>query len=154
MEWKNSSWDMTPITCRCVNIVVADEPQFKFYWARPYVGKQRQAIEVAYEQNGESNIFFIDNADGMGIAKVNGGAHFRKPHRGLKPQPGVEITEVPDDEVVYPSAELIDAENARIEKDCAALFGDEYVEQNARMKETLKALNEGTFDFKKAFRKG
>lgn len=77
MNYKNETWDGQPIECRVVTITVAEQPQFKFYWARPYVGQQRQVLEV----KSENSTFYIDNEGGAGIFKVSGGAHMGKPHQ-------------------------------------------------------------------------
>jgi hypothetical protein len=145
-SYKNTFWDHTPARCRVVTITVADLRQFIFYWARPYVGQQRQALEV----QTANQIFYIDNEGGQGIQKVNLGAHMGKPHRSLMPEPYTAITEVPDQEVIYPTPELLKAAEEKIEADCTALYGREYLIQlHAAAKKTLAAMRAtgGRVDF-------
>jgi hypothetical protein len=142
-NFKNETWDGQPIKCRVVTITVADDHQFKYYWARPYVGQQRQVLEV---QSAEST-FYIDNEGGSGIYKVVGGAHMGKGHRSLKPEPYTAIREVDEDKIIYPTPEVYQAANDKIEADCASFFGPEYVEQHKRMLETFAAFKQGKFNF-------
>jgi hypothetical protein len=134
-------WDGLPIDCRVVNIIIADEKQFKFYWARPYVGQQRQAIEINVPNEGTK--FYIDNADGLGIQKISNGGHFRLAHRSLTPLPGAQITEVEPDAIVYPTPELISSMQIQIEKDCFNLYGKEYADSMERYHKAIENLKKG-----------
>ena len=135
-------WDGNPIQCRVVSITVRDSPEAKFYWARPYVGRQRQALEVTADGK---YFFYLDNADGLGIYKVTNGGGFRLGHRSLYPEPYTNIIEVDPGEVVYPNAELYRLESEKIEYDCTILYGDEYTKQQERSKAMLASLQNGSY---------
>jgi len=75
-------WNGEPAEFRVVVIVVGDEPdhqkehfakhrpdQKRYLWFVPFIGTERQAVEVTY---GDSK-FYLDNADGNGIRKVTKG---------------------------------------------------------------------------------
>ena len=49
-------WNGERCEARIVRVIVADDDA-KAYWARPYVGQEREAVEVVY--NGKP--FYIDN---------------------------------------------------------------------------------------------
>lgn len=41
-------WNGEPCEARKVVVVVADNPEAPNYWARPFVGQERNAVEVTY----------------------------------------------------------------------------------------------------------
>lgn len=92
-------WNFEPCTARKVTLTVADSEFFPAYWARPYVGMTRHAVEVTY--NGA--VFYLDDdpdtdaeqdtldsdAIGPGWAKVTiGRGSPRYGHRELEPEEG------------------------------------------------------------------
>lgn len=63
-----------------VRVVVADAPDVPEYWARDFVGTEREAVRVVY---GDQT-FYLDNEAGAGWAKVtSGGGSPRCGHRSL-----------------------------------------------------------------------
>jgi len=142
-NYHNETWDGQHITCRVVIITVADQPQFKYYWARPYVGQQRQVLEI----QSKDTTFYIDNEGGHGIFKVVGGAHMGKGHRSIIPEPYTAIKQVAEADIIYPTPELYKAANDKCEADAAKFYGPEYVEHRERMKKTLEAIRTGAFNF-------
>ncbi len=50
-------WNGERCEARIVRVVVADCPSAIAYWARPYVGQEREAVEVVYD----GGVFYIDN---------------------------------------------------------------------------------------------
>lgn len=62
-------WSGQPCAAREVRVIVADAPEFPRYWAREFVGQEREAVEV--QAHGEK--FYLDNEDGRGWRKVTVG---------------------------------------------------------------------------------
>lgn len=62
-------WNGERAAARRVRVIVADDPQFPAYWARPLVGTERDAVEVIYA----GHVFYLDNDSGEGWAKVTDG---------------------------------------------------------------------------------
>lgn len=99
MDEVRTYWNGEPAEARKVTVTVADAPDFPAYWARPYVGMQRHAVEVHY---GDDVFYLDDDPDqddeqasleatghGPGWLKVtdgHGGPRWR--HRNLTPEPG------------------------------------------------------------------
>lgn len=101
-------WNGEPCPARQVRVIVADDPRFDLYWARPYVGQERDAVEVTYS----GSTFYLDDdghapagkeaeflrsrgvepeadAPGQGWAKVTlGRGSWRFGHRSLAVEPG------------------------------------------------------------------
>lgn len=50
-------WNGEPCEARIVRVIVAPSPDFPEYWARPYIGTEREAVEITYA----GAIFYIDN---------------------------------------------------------------------------------------------
>lgn len=50
-------WNGEPCLARQVRVTVADEPEVRLYWARPFVGAERDAVEVRYE----GSVFYLDD---------------------------------------------------------------------------------------------
>jgi hypothetical protein len=50
-------WNGLPCEARRVRVIVADKPEVRLYWARPYVGQERAAVEV--KQDGQ--VFYLDD---------------------------------------------------------------------------------------------
>src|SRR3569833_491331 len=119
-------WDGNPVKCRVVDICAMDQHQIEFYWARPYVGQQRQAVEVTADGK---YYFYLDNADGSGIYKVTNGGHMRLGHRSLYPEPYTEIKAVPEDKIIYPSKELYEAVESDIRRLGLALYGQAHFDK-------------------------
>lgn len=62
-------WNGERCEARIVRVIVADDPNFRAYWARPYVGQEREAVEVVYQ----GRTFYLDNeahTPGSGEAAV------------------------------------------------------------------------------------
>lgn len=60
--------------------VVADAPQFDAYWARPFIGQERPAVEVIYD----GRTFYLDDEGDKGWRKVTfGGGSPRVGHKNL-----------------------------------------------------------------------
>jgi len=74
-----TEWNWEPARAQRVTVIVADAPQFPQYWARPYIGQERFAVEIY--QNGQT--FYIDNEDGSGWDKVTSGGPWMG-HRNLE----------------------------------------------------------------------
>lgn len=63
-------WNGEPCEAVMVRVVVADDDRFTHYWAREYVGEEREAVRVTY---ADFPPFYIDNENGDGWAKVTAG---------------------------------------------------------------------------------
>lgn len=50
-------WNGEPCEARRVRVVVADDTRFKAYWARQFVGHERDAVEVTYH----GATFYLDD---------------------------------------------------------------------------------------------
>jgi hypothetical protein len=50
-------WNGEPCEARQVRVVVADRPKTPRYWARPFVGQERAAVEVTYG----GSTFYLDD---------------------------------------------------------------------------------------------
>jgi hypothetical protein len=50
-------WNGEPCEARKVVVIVADAGRFPNYWARPFVGQERDAVEVTYA----GSTFYIDD---------------------------------------------------------------------------------------------
>lgn len=50
-------WNGQECKARIVRVIVADAPEFPQYWARGFVGQEREAVEVTYYDE----TFYIDN---------------------------------------------------------------------------------------------
>lgn len=50
-------WNDEPCEARIVRVIVADTQSFPNYWAQPYVGQEREAVEVTYA----GRTFYLDN---------------------------------------------------------------------------------------------
>lgn len=105
-------WNGEACDARLVRVTVADAPEFRLYWARPYIGTQRDAVEVRFagavfyldddehRPTGEEALFLIrrgipiqTSPPGSGWAKVtlgHGSPQFA--HRSLEIEPG-SVTE-------------------------------------------------------------
>jgi hypothetical protein len=74
-------WNGEDCRARKVVVIVADTGTFPLYWAKEFVGQEREAVEV--KQHGFT--FYLDDVDGSGWAKVtNGFGSPNYPHRGLE----------------------------------------------------------------------
>jgi hypothetical protein len=62
-------WNGEPCPARKVRVIVADSGFFPAYWAREFVGQEREAVEVSYFDKP----FYLDNEDGSGWRKVTEG---------------------------------------------------------------------------------
>ena len=76
-------WNGLPARARKVWARVAEAPQFPAYWAKPFIGWERAAVEVHYDQA----IFYLDDEEDQGWLKVT--------HGGL-PSYGSKSLEVSD----------------------------------------------------------
>lgn len=139
-------WDGVPIDCRIVTVTIADNPA-KFYWARAFVGQQRQVMEI---QPRPGEFFYIDNADGLAIHKVTNGGHMQLPHRSITVEPHTNIIPVDQDNVVYPTPDKMMAEKLRIEDFCTKLFGKEYLDTMERYSKALENIRSGKLKIYKA----
>lgn len=50
-------WNGDPCEARKVTVEVADDVVFPLYWARPFVGTRRKAVEVTYD----GSTFYLDD---------------------------------------------------------------------------------------------
>lgn len=74
-------WNGELCEARIVRVIVADCPSASAYWARPYVGEEREAVEVSYG----GRVFYLDNE-----AHVPGEQEIATVRRyGLEPQVGL-----------------------------------------------------------------
>lgn len=85
-------WNGEPTPARKVRGVVADAP-FPAYWARRFIGQERNAVEVVY--SGETFYLDDENYDGSGdepgwrkVTVGHGSPHYR--HRNLSLEGVVE----------------------------------------------------------------
>ena len=53
---KATCWNGEPCEARIVRVIVADNDRLA-YWARPYLGQEREAVEVRYA----GTVFYLDN---------------------------------------------------------------------------------------------
>jgi len=64
--------------------------QFKMYWAEPFIGQLRQIVEVVpagADEDEEDQVFYLDNEDGSGLAKLYSGGLIATAHRNIiKPE--------------------------------------------------------------------
>lgn len=75
-------WNGKPCLAeRCI-VIVGDTGKFPTYWARSYVGDQRKAVEIHYN----NEIFYIDDEDGRGWKKVIDENNMWKSHLNLEVQ--------------------------------------------------------------------
>lgn len=65
----STQWNGEPCAARQITAVVADNTAFPLYWARPFVGMRRKAVEVEYADR----TFYLDDEDGSGWHKVTHG---------------------------------------------------------------------------------
>lgn len=79
-----TQWNGEPCEARRITAIVADNTAFPGYWARPFVGARRKAVEVTY--GGQT--FYLDDEDGSGWNKVTHGGSPWYPHSGLTIEPG------------------------------------------------------------------
>lgn len=74
-------WNGESCRARRVVVIVGDTDRFPLYWARGFVGQERDAVEV--QQHGQT--FYLDDVDGSGWSKVTTGfGGPRVPHRSLE----------------------------------------------------------------------
>ena len=77
-----AQWNGKPCQARTVLIELADCPQYQNYWARAIVGQERNAVEVTVGDH----VFYMDNQDGTGYAKITAGCGmWIFPHREVRP---------------------------------------------------------------------
>lgn len=62
-------WNGEPTKCTKVRVIVADAA-FPLYWAREFIGQEREAVKVELDYD---KVFYIDNEDGRGWLKVTEG---------------------------------------------------------------------------------
>lgn len=67
-------WQGEPCEARRVRVVVADNPEVPRYWARPYVGQIRDAVEVTYLRQ----TFYLDDEGYFAEAPSRQGGHGRR----------------------------------------------------------------------------
>lgn len=95
----NTQWNGEPCAARLITAIVADNSAFPMYWARPFVGMRRKAVEVEY--SGET--FYLDDEDGSGWNKVTHGGSPWFPHSNLTVElDSVEPRAVTSAEFDYP----------------------------------------------------
>lgn len=87
----SAQWNGKPCRARTVLIELADCPQYQNYWARAIVGQECNAVEVTVGDH----VFYMDNQDGTGYAKITAGCGmWIFPHREVRPariiQPNAE----------------------------------------------------------------
>jgi hypothetical protein len=74
-------WNGEPCEAKRVRVIVADAPDCPNYWAREFVGQERNAVEVRYFDTP----FYLDDENGSGWAKVTlGGGGPEWGHKGLE----------------------------------------------------------------------
>ena len=61
-------WNGYPAQCRKVRVVVGKSER-PTWWCAPLEGQDREAVEV----HGDGEVFYLDNEDGQGWAKVTVG---------------------------------------------------------------------------------
>jgi hypothetical protein len=66
MKCDTPHWNYKPCEARIVRVIVADAPGCPLYWAREFVGQEREAVEVI----SDGHTFYLDNEDGSGWRKV------------------------------------------------------------------------------------
>jgi hypothetical protein len=57
MEVEQTYWNGEPCEAHRVTVVVADAPAFPKYWARPFIGTERNAVRVTYNDD----TFYLDD---------------------------------------------------------------------------------------------
>jgi hypothetical protein len=77
---EQTEWNYEPCEAVRVRVIVADDTFFQLYWAREFVGQERDAVRVT--QAGREP-FYIDNEDGSGWHKVTHGGGPWSSHRNL-----------------------------------------------------------------------
>jgi hypothetical protein len=82
-ERHDTRWNGEPCQARRVTAIVADSTFFPEYWARDLVGTRRKAVEVMYG----GSVFFLDDEDDSGWAKVTSGGSPSHGHRNLVVDP-------------------------------------------------------------------
>ncbi len=106
MEVFTGYWNGEPAKYRVVMIQVGPEPAAltkqleaarpglkRYLWFVPFIGTQRQAVEVHY---GQGEPFYLDNEDGRGLLKVTEGmGSWKYGHKSVYPQPGIHAVPVP-----------------------------------------------------------
>jgi hypothetical protein len=93
-------WNGEPTPAQRVLVVVADSGQFPKYWAWPFVGQRRAAVEVHYGEH----LFYLDNEDGRGWAKVTEGhGSPRWAHSNLEASQVVGVWSEDQGEYVHPA---------------------------------------------------
>ncbi|WP_406168929.1 hypothetical protein [Streptomyces sp. NBC_00996] len=79
----DTQWNGEPCAARQITATVADNTAFPMYWARPFVGMRRKAVEVEY--GGET--FYLDDEAGEGWHKVTHGGSPWLTHSSLTIEP-------------------------------------------------------------------
>lgn len=149
MNYHEGFWNGEKAQFRVVVIVVGDEPNEliaflgqsrpnlkRYLWFVPFVGQQRQAVEVVY--NGTS--FFLDNSDGSGVRKVTLG--FGSPgwgHRSVYPKE--VLHEVPKESWQEWSLAVRDIVEAEIREGWLAIDRDGYLEHLKDMESLKQSFN-------------
>jgi len=90
MSGTGTFWNGEATPARRVSLVVADGPH-PLGWYKRHVGEHRAAVEVTiwYTDDKPATVFYIDDADGSGWAKVTEGRGSpRVGHRSLYAVPG------------------------------------------------------------------
>ncbi len=80
----NTQWNGEPCAARRITAIVANNDAFPMYWARPFVGMRRKAVEVEY--GGDT--FYLDDEDASGWNKVTHGGSPWLTHSSLTVEPG------------------------------------------------------------------
>jgi len=91
MKKPKGFWNGEPASYEVYTVEVIDS-EFPAYWARCFIGTQRQAVKVAYPDN--EHCFYIDNEDGLGLFKVTTGGSPSDGHRSLNCKEIKLITDV------------------------------------------------------------
>lgn len=79
----STKWNGEPCAARQITAIVADAA-FPLYWARPFVGRRRNIVEVTY--GGET--FYLDDEAGEGWHKVTHGGSPWHSHSNITIEPG------------------------------------------------------------------
>lgn len=79
LELVDIEWSGLPAKGRKVWGRVVDNPRFAAYWARKYVGWERPAVEVHWNDE----VFYLDDENDHGWEKVTNGGLPSMGHRNL-----------------------------------------------------------------------
>jgi hypothetical protein len=74
MGEQQTYWNGELADARRVRVIVADDGRFPNYWAREFVGQERDAVEVLSGDAPDDVFpFYLDDEDGTGWVKVTTG---------------------------------------------------------------------------------